>query len=1665
MKHFKLSIYFFILLSYILLFTTFSFAVTLSDNFETNDGSWQNYQAIQNVANPINSHVLETKYTQYTYKYYAFGSSYANKNVTIDFDAWAVGNWDSNDIPYIYTYNGSATLQNNSPVPNTNGTTNIVKTHYTFTGTTDANGYIALSIYNNSTQNTKIFYIDNVIVKTQGTPPTMGAIPSITVAQYDLMTLNLSTYTTLTEQDPILSYALTCTPNLSGVSFDSATGIFTGHPTTSGVYNCDANATDVDGTSNTSSFTVTVTQTPPSPPKILPIPNQTMVLNTSNILDLSVYVTPTDGDPILHYTLLGTLPQGLSFNTNTGAITGQPTAEVNATLKLYATDKDGDSNTSTFILSIKPSQINNQLRKFHLRYQKTFPGKMLTIGNTILVAPQNQTNNICKTYTNQAYISNANKSNDKYQLCAYHKDGTVPFATTQASLNVPNTTIKRIKWVGLYWQSLVKASTDLTNMQIKIKHSSSATYQNVSYQVLDKQDNIVPGYTSYSAFADVTQTFVDNNWTNGDITVGNIPVVEGKTEKIGSYGAWTLVYIYEDSTEPLQNFSVYDGYQRVDYLNNQVDINIDGFFTPINANNGILAQISVFAAEGDKYIAGDGMEVKPSKQASFTPLITNFDSSINTTPSFTRLPNPSNNQGIDIHAFQLGTTGKNIILPKETSMVCRFKSVRDHSYDPEIRQDTYFPSMIAFSAELYTPKMCYDYTVKLGDNIHLSASNRDINTTTYSQLPLKIQFLIHSEEADFTFSHAKARVHFSNTQNATLHYKSQYSEMSPPLDNQFYTYATHPEIEQNASNGQIGLGEGVIGIPTNDGGLLRANQSTYAITGYDINSSKKATAFTTHFDIILDTKITFNPGDAPVSYQFTTDNAAQGTTNALPRCPSNPAYSPVQLGFNVEHAGSGNEAAETIHTLYTQIAGRPYDIDIVSYAGQVDNNNSTPFDYKYPVEIELIDADNFQNSAQAGYDTTCRNPKAIGTGKLIPFDPTNGEKRHRVHITTDWPGYPINRAIRDAAYRLWILTTIDSNGSRKVVPHTCTDITNADDCFGSTYRTKIDVNNTGKCVSECSANNPSCYQCLKNHYATAVCSRDNFSIRPASFYVHISDDKQGDTTVTSLSISDNLQDNSNTPSRLAGAYDYKIDISATTHNSNTTPAIGYFSDYYNAFVYSKGLSNKHDNDYTTAAFAALDFNDSTSCSDQNSSTFALLFQNGSNLSPYNHFRLENVGKYELWLRDNNWTVVDRSDYPLKPKFGDPTQAAVDDCITSSNASPTSGKVGCSFDSITQNHYRITLQGEPFRFSLAAVALKRYPDDTQNYTFLNNFSHPYYQNITLNPIDNASITYEGLIKARGGTGATMSNFTNGCAAEDVILHATVTSDTNLSNLSNKGVKFQQYLQDTSIYNTIVDKQEGLDKNVTLPKSAFRTLSDSLNQPQVVSPGQAQIYLHTTFKKPKTSPIDPMIVRYVELNASSSAAWSKHSLQVHNIPDGNHTYDRNITYYFAKVTPLKNLYPNVTNSSIITPLAVDIYCSFTDCNQTYNLTTDAVNGAVNWYAATMFNPAKDGTTDLSITTAFGKAANPSVNPNSNVQFIHQNATRNDVNVSLAGPNRPSTVDIQISAKPWLTYNPNDSVYGYAHYQVQFIGNTSWSGVGNTGEVTETTSNTQINTRVSW
>ncbi|WP_028454035.1 putative Ig domain-containing protein [Chitinilyticum litopenaei] len=183
-------------------------------------------------------------------------------------------------------------------------------------------------------------------------PPLLANVPDQNGQVGSSFTLNLASYVTPTNGDAITAYTLNG-PLPSGLSFNAATGVLSGTPTAVGVAALSFSATDKDGVSNSDSFVITIVAAP-EPPLVADVPNQSGQAGTALSLNLASYVTPTNGDAISAYTLSGPLPAGLNFNSSSGILSGTPSTAGSATLSLSASDKDGVSNSDSFVLTIAP---------------------------------------------------------------------------------------------------------------------------------------------------------------------------------------------------------------------------------------------------------------------------------------------------------------------------------------------------------------------------------------------------------------------------------------------------------------------------------------------------------------------------------------------------------------------------------------------------------------------------------------------------------------------------------------------------------------------------------------------------------------------------------------------------------------------------------------------------------------------------------------------------------------------------------------------------------------------------------------------------------------------------------------------------------------------------------------------------------------------------------------------------------------------------------------------------------------------------------------------------------------------------------------------------------------------------------------------------------------
>lgn len=121
-----------------------------------------------------------------------------------------------------------------------------------------------------------------------------------------------------------------------------------------------------------------------TPPIMNDVPDQHARINRAFTLELSLYAQRTNDDPITSYTLTGTLPAGMSFNSTTGLLSGTPTAYGDYNLSAYATDDDGDSNITSFTLTVADTAIVLDMRMDECSWDENVAGTVKdSSGNSI----------------------------------------------------------------------------------------------------------------------------------------------------------------------------------------------------------------------------------------------------------------------------------------------------------------------------------------------------------------------------------------------------------------------------------------------------------------------------------------------------------------------------------------------------------------------------------------------------------------------------------------------------------------------------------------------------------------------------------------------------------------------------------------------------------------------------------------------------------------------------------------------------------------------------------------------------------------------------------------------------------------------------------------------------------------------------------------------------------------------------------------------------------------------------------------------------------------------------------------------------------------------------------------------------------------------------------
>jgi len=356
---------------------------------------------------------------------------------------------------------------------------------------------------------------------------------------------------------------------------------------------------------------------------------------------------------------------------------------------------------STLFADNEPTQFSGtNFKDFNILYTKNLRGDIRIIGNSII----GQWQRFWFRYINNTICPGNNTNNALVASRWWDIDNdSSTFNSSSANLAIPaGSTIKK---AYLYWQGRAASNWYNSAKSIKFRPPGSSSYTTLTAP----DDNVYWAtfgtYFPYQASVEVTDLMNGS----GTYTIADLVTYAGNDvsnrrfpDPLGAYGAWSLVVVYENDDEILQNITIYDGYQAISD-NNVQDFTLSGFLTPKNGN--VNSKFLIFTGEGDVDLSGDYVNMNGTRLTRFNDNSTDpnnynaFNASITNNGAYVTSRNPScqNNFGIDIHTYSVGTDGLGIIGNDQSSATLTIGT----------NGDMYFLSVFAFATQLYEPRVCY----------------------------------------------------------------------------------------------------------------------------------------------------------------------------------------------------------------------------------------------------------------------------------------------------------------------------------------------------------------------------------------------------------------------------------------------------------------------------------------------------------------------------------------------------------------------------------------------------------------------------------------------------------------------------------------------------------------------------------------------------------------------------------------------------------------------------------------------------------------------------------------------------------------------------------------------------------------------------------------------
>ncbi len=1253
----------------------------------------------------------------------------------------------------------------------------------------------------------------------------------------------------------------------------------------------------------------------------------------------------------------------------------------------------------------------------------------------------------------------------------------------------PNNPKKGVLWAGLFWQGRISANTGnplhygkenginnynlidsrgdtITDTYLKTAGAKQIKLKidNGAYNDINSSTFYTYGGTggkTYACFADVTssvKTAIDTDG-NHTFTVANLTTNEGRESSPGVFGGWSLVVIYaEDNTGDMRNISVFNGFDIVKNPSNA--FTIADFILP--KSNTVKATLSLFSGEGEYRYghrpgntgAYDWVKMSPDNvNYDFMPVPAGLDDRNIFDARFSGVTRVDingesndlqvNNDGVDIDNYDVSAlmTTYRDNNPNMNSMYIQWSSNNDYIT----------PSMLVFATQIYAPKMCYDYSLKQ-DNHFLTVDRASDPVaridSRISSSDIGIMIYIKNTEADIP---AKG-ISFRSDVNATMFDQTGHTYSSnvngsilqdrgiPTLTTPLCDY--NASVDNNSSNNGCTDGHNVRkGL-----GDLDAQQYIYAkfllspnISGVtDINESLGLTM--DYYISVNGAKITYN------DYQLGGKN--------VPLCPPTGGYNPTFGLFNVVQSGL------TTNNLNTQISRKTFNADVIFDSDVATGTNDAPSsDINTTVMVEIIDMDSFGD-----INASCANPdSSVSDAIFVPVSFT--ASNWQTQIPTQVDNY-YNFAVRNAAFRIWYFT--DSNGS--LIQNWSATTTNGNKDLISISGLYNSVT-FPLCSTACSSpTSTTCFSCIRENYARPLCSRDNFSVRPESFDIHLIDANQTSTptSMNDLSTLYNYSPDASSPPtdriHIVGDYNYRFDVNSTGHNS---------------LAFTPGYTRNFNNDSDHNATVLWDSNKTlTVCN--NISDIPLSFYMINGILTNGVISNPNVGEYKINIIDTSWTAVDWDSAELAHHSTAGFLSGTDCIIGSDSSSLNGSQYGCT---ITSNHlntyngniytYRdIAVEFHPYAFTIAntvtfgrgnsgtGVLSSAMQEPAKPFVYMNNLSDD----------ENMSVHLNTTVTARGKNSATaLSNFVKGCFEKPVHLDITRTATTNTA------LAYSYITHNKDINGSVIsadDINRTIAAGTALQSPSFSTSGSFFQKDQN---GTMQLLTNSNYNREVNVTTNPEDINFTTISVDDNATLFNADLLTNKYAEGNLSVNQRVLYYYGRTVAPKirvtcNTKPCRTgmhasnNNNIKELISYVIFCQGGTCNSSI-LPTGATQVAdIRWFENRNHDFNLPLGTDGTIGT-ISEVATPSYVSEISRSITKPNYETEAVMELSNTAALPYDAIMQMQSSPWLIYNANDANATANQFIIEFVGEGGWSGKYEDNTTTKTNESGITNRRIMW